>query len=224
MHPARHYERAAVAGVEAVRHVTGQLQMLALVAALTGIVTERIAAERQQRRQALATLTGELLANRVVLNKRRSNLDGASAVRRRVYPRLVVSAAEGAIASGALADDPELLVRLHEWHNAVVDFNRRLDLTEMLTFLQGAPEAIRRFEQALSRDGGRVDRISRLLDTFLGFLDQDPHRAGQASTGRTPELGGGRRPSRLSGNPVESAPARPQPVPLRRSRLQPRNR
>jgi hypothetical protein len=164
-------------------------QMLALIAALTGIAAERFAAERQRRRLALATLTDELLANRAILDKMLSALDGAHTVKRRVYPRLVVSAAGGAIASGSLADNRELLARLHEWHNAVVDFNRRLDLTEMLTFLQGAPEAIRNFEQALSRDDGRVHRISRLLDDFLDFLDQDHHRKPRWTRrrGQTPE-------------------------------------
>lgn len=149
-------------------------QMLTVIAALTGIAAERFAAQRQRRQQAMATLTGELLTNRVILNEMLSTLGGANAARRRVYPRLVVSAAESAIASGALAGDPALLARLHEWHNAVADFNRRLDLTEMLTFLQGDPGAVHSFERALSQDGGRGQRISRLLEDFLGFLDQ-PH-------------------------------------------------
>jgi branched-subunit amino acid ABC-type transport system permease component len=154
-------------------------QMLTVIAALTGIAAERFATEQQRRRQALATLTGELLTNRVILNEMLSALGGRNAARRRIYPRLVVSAAESAIACGALAGDRELLTRLHEWHNGVVDFNRRLDLTEMLTFLESGPEAIRGFELALSRDGGRVHRISRLLDDFMDFLDQP--QATQAS-------------------------------------------
>lgn len=146
-------------------------QMFTLIATLTGIAAERFAAEQQRRRQALATLTGELLTNRVILNETLYALGGTDAARGRVYARLVVSAAESAVVSGALAHDRELLTRLHEWHNAVVDFNRRLDLAEMLTFLQGAP---RGFEPALNQDRGRVHRISQLLDDFLDFLGQ-PH-------------------------------------------------
>jgi hypothetical protein len=164
------------------------IQTLALVAAITGIVAERFAAQRQRRRQALATLTGELLANRVILDELLATLSGAHAARRRVYPRLAVSAAEGAIASGALTDERELLTRLHKWHNGVTDFNRRLDLTEMLTFLQDAPEAIRSFEEALSRHGGRAHRISQLLDEFLNFIDQIHVRKGR-STGTAPDTG-----------------------------------
>jgi hypothetical protein len=174
-----------------VAHGPGRLepvtQLLALIAALTGIAAERFAAERQRRRQALATLTDELLANRAILDEMLSTMNGADTVRRRVYPRLVASAAEGTIASGALADDRELLARLHEWHNAVVDFNRRLDLTEMLTFLQDAPETIRSFKQALSRDDGRVHRISRLLDDFLDLLGRNLHRKPPRTGRRGPD-------------------------------------
>jgi hypothetical protein len=148
-------------------------QMLALIAALTGIVAERFAAEQQRRRQARATLTSELRANREILDEMLASLGAAHAVKRRVYPRLVASAAEGTIASGALADDHGLLARLHEWHNAVVDFNRRLDLTEMLIFLLSTPETIRGIEQALGQDDGRVHRTSQLLDDFLVFFDQN---------------------------------------------------
>jgi hypothetical protein len=145
-------------------------QMLGLTAALTGIVAERFAAERQRRRLALATITDELIKNRTILGTLLFTLGKAPVAKKRVYPRLLVSAADGAITSGALAHDRELFAMLHEWRNEVSDFNRRLDLTEMLTFLQGTPEAIRGFEQALCRGGGRVYRISRLLQDFLDYL------------------------------------------------------
>jgi len=150
-------------------------QTIGLVAAFAGIMAERFAAERHRRRLVLVTLTSELSKNRVILDDLLSTMSKAPAARRRVYPRLLVSATDGAITSGAFAHDRELFARLHEWRNDVTDFNRRLDLTEMLTFLQGTPEAIRGFEQALSRDGGRVYRISRLLDDFVGYLDENHH-------------------------------------------------
>jgi hypothetical protein len=194
-------------------------QMLALIAALTGIAAERFAAERQRRRQALATLVDELHANRAILDEMLSAVGGTNAAKRRVYPRLVTSAAEGTIASGALADDRELLARLHEWHNAVVDCNRRLDLTEMLTFLQGDP-AIRTFDQALSRDDGRVQRISRLLDGFLAFLDQN-HREHRWTGRRGSDAGTGWQPTVVMtvGRSGRAKPAIPQPVSCRRSRV-----
>ncbi len=148
-------------------------QILALLAALTGIVAERLAAERQRRRLALAALTDELLKNQAIIGDLRFTL--GKTARRRVYPRLLISAADGVITSGALAvgGDRELFSKLHQWRNEVADFNRRLDLTEMLTFLQGTPEAIRALERALSRDDGRLHRITRLLEELLYYLNEN---------------------------------------------------
>lgn len=146
-------------------------QTLGLLAALTGIVAERLTAERQRRRLAMTALVDELVKNRAILGDLLFTLGRTDSTRRRVYPRLLGSATDGIIASGALTGGAgELFTRLHEWRNEVADFNRRLDLTEMLTFLQGTPEAISRFERALSRDDGRVYRISQLLQEFLDYL------------------------------------------------------
>jgi hypothetical protein len=148
-------------------------QMLALLAALTGIVAERLAAERQRRRLALTALTDELLKNQAIIGDLRFTL--GKTARRRVYPRLLISAADGVITSGVLAvgGDRELFSKLHHWRNEVADFNRRLDLTEMLTFLQGTPEAIRGLERALGRDDGRLHRVTRLLQELLDYLDEN---------------------------------------------------
>lgn len=147
------------------------IQTLGLLAALTGIATERFAAQRQRRRLALLALADELSKNQAIIADLRLTLGGAS--RRRVYPRLLISAADGAITSGVLAGSSrDLFAALHEWRNEVTDFNRRLDLTEMLTFLQGTPDIIRDFEQALARDGGRLHRVARLLANLLDHLHQ----------------------------------------------------
>jgi hypothetical protein len=145
-------------------------QALGLVAALTAIMAERVAAERQSRRQALAVLADELRKNQDVLGDLRFTLGRPA--RRRVYPRLLISAADGVITSGVLttAGDRELTAKLHRWRNEVTDFNRRLDLTEMMTFLQGTPEVIRGFEQALGSDNDRLQRIDQQLQDLLDAL------------------------------------------------------
>jgi len=145
------------------------IQTLSLLAALTGIATERFAAQRQRRRLALFALADELSKNQAIIADLRLTLGGTS--RRRVYPRLLISAADGAITSGELAGgNRDLFAALHEWRNEVTGFNRRLDLTEMLTFLQGTPDIIRDFEQALARDGGRLHRVACLLANLLDHL------------------------------------------------------
>lgn len=145
-------------------------QTLGLVAALTGIVADRLAAERQRRRLALLALAEELRKNRAIIGDLRFTL--GKTTRRRVYPRLLLSAADGVISSGVLAasGEHELFSKLHAWRDEVADFNRRLDLTEMLTFLQGTPEEMCAFERALGRDGGRLHRVGQQLDELLDRL------------------------------------------------------
>lgn len=101
--------------VDGVGVLEAAAQSLGLVAALTGIVAERYAAQRQRRRLALVALAGELAKDRAILDDLLSTLAGPHAARRRVYPRLLASAADGAITSGAFAGDGELFARLHDW-------------------------------------------------------------------------------------------------------------
>jgi hypothetical protein len=145
-------------------------QTLGLVGALTAIVAERIAAERQTRLQAMAGLVDELHKNEEIIADLRVTL--GQLARRRVYPRLLISATDGMITSGVLttAGDRELTAKLHLWRNEVADFNRRLDLTEMMTFLQGTPEVIRGFEQALGSDNGRLRQVEVLLRELLNSI------------------------------------------------------
>ncbi len=163
-------------------------QLFGLTAALTGIVAERLANEWQRRKQAITALTDELVKNKEIIDDLRRRLGGAG--RRRVHPRLLLSAADGVITSGVLATgNRERVSLLHQWRNEVADFNRRLDLTEMLTFLQGTPEVLRDFEQALNRADGRLARVGALLDDLLALLTEShaDRRRSQASPARTPE-------------------------------------
>lgn len=183
-------------------------QTLGLLAALTAIVAERLAAESQRRRQALAALTDELRKNDAIITDLRVTL-GRSA-RRRVYPRLLTSAVDGVITSGVLAvgGNQELVSTLHQWRNEVVDFNRRLDLTEMLTFLQGTPEVIHGFEKVLNSDNGRLHRIdTRLRDLLDSLTDATVDRSGKV--GRPAPARQSRRASDLVDQPV---PVIPEPT------------
>lgn len=145
-------------------------QTLGLVAALTAVVAERLAAERQRRLSALSALVDELRKNRTVIADLGRTLRVSRG--RRVYPRLLISATDSVLTSGALAaaGDRELLTALHRWRDEVADFNRRLDLTELLTFLVDTPEVIHGFGQALGRDDGRLRQVELRLSELLGVL------------------------------------------------------
>jgi len=137
---------------------------LALLAGLTGIFAERWAAERERRNQAVASIGTELRHNRELLDD--DAFQPSELNRRRVYPRLMVSAVDSAFASGALSPrrDTELIDKLHRWRATVNAVNRRLDLTESLTFTTTSAAEIEQFNRALHRDDGYLHGVRELLD------------------------------------------------------------
>ncbi|HSV65560.1 MAG TPA: hypothetical protein VLJ59_06595 [Mycobacteriales bacterium] len=149
------------------------VQILGLLAGVTGILAERRATGQERRRLALTSLADELRRGAATLaDPRLAPADGTNR-RPRVYPRLPVSAVDAALVSGALAeqDDAGLLGRLHEWRDVVSGFNRRLDLTEMRIFTAGAAEEIPDFDRALHRSDGYLDQIRRHLHELQDYVD-----------------------------------------------------
>src|SRR2546423_2948047 len=132
---------------------------LALLAGLTGIFAERWAAERERRNQAVASIATELRHNRELLDD--EAFQPTELNRRRVYPRLMVSAVDSAFASGALSPrrDTELIDRLHRWRSTVNAVNHRLDLTESLTFTSTSEDEIEQVNRALHRGDGHLPRV-----------------------------------------------------------------
>jgi hypothetical protein len=139
---------------------------LALLAGITGIFAERWASERERRDQAVNSIRTELGHNRGILADEAFSQDPARLGRRRVYPRLMVSAVDSAFASGALSPrrDADLIDLLHRWRATVNAVNRRLDLTETLTFSTTSVEEVAQFNRALHRDDGYLHGVHELLD------------------------------------------------------------
>ena len=125
---------------------------LTLVAGLTGIFVERLTAEAERRTEVLRTVADELQENIRLLNDARFSPQAPTS--RQIYPRLVVSAVDAALVSGALGlhRDAELVGLLHRWRDTVHLFNRRLDLTEISTFSAStSEEELAAFHRALHR-------------------------------------------------------------------------
>jgi hypothetical protein len=136
--------------------------VLALGAAIIGIPAERWASARERRDRALRTLAEEMTRNEPLLDTLIS-VDGGPAARH-VYPRLLLSAADLAVTSGALgADrDHDLLERILRWRDAVHELNRRLDLTELRMFAGTtiSDRELRGLQVALHRPGGLLSEVS----------------------------------------------------------------
>ncbi|CAM5289611.1 hypothetical protein [Streptomyces abikoensis] len=145
---------------------------LALVAAITGVYAERRAAARERRAQALHALAAELVKNTELLGTGFAPLD-RFAPRARVYPRLMQSATDAALVSGAFSQPghDELVALLHRWRDAVHDFNRRLDLTELRTYVSRVPpEELLAIDEAMHRPGGQLDGLRQLRGSLEELL------------------------------------------------------
>jgi hypothetical protein len=169
------------------------VQLFGLLGGLTGVLAERRTSARERRHLALVTLIGELRRDASILADPQY-APSKEAPRPRVYPRLPVSATDAALTLGALAErsDDELLRRLHNWRDEVNGFNRRLELTEFISFTSGNPAEVADFERALHRSDGYLSQIRRDLPELLDYLAENY----QVTLEQDEEFGGSGGPSR----------------------------
>ncbi|TDW15423.1 hypothetical protein [Kribbella kalugense] len=146
---------------------------LTLVAGLSGIFVERLTAEAERRTEVLRAVADELHENTRLLNDERFSPDAPTS--RQVYPRLVVSAVDLALVSGALGlhRDADLVGLLHRWRDTVHLFNRRLDLTEISTFSNTISAAeLTAFHRALHRENSYFAATREMLQNLLAKIPQ----------------------------------------------------
>ncbi|MER7244311.1 hypothetical protein [Kribbella sp. NPDC000426] len=146
---------------------------LTLVAGLSGIFVERLTAEAERRTEVLRAVVDELQENTRLLNDERFSPDAPTS--RQVYPRLVVSAVDLALVSGALGlhRDADLVGLLHRWRDTVHLFNRRLDLTEISTFSNTiSPAELAAFHRALHRENSYFAATRDKLQNLLTAIPQ----------------------------------------------------
>jgi hypothetical protein len=147
---------------------------LALLAGITGIFAERWAASRERRHQALEALLREFARNRHVLADARFSPKNSPITSPLVYPRLVLSATDMTLVSGALharADAPMFRL-LHAWRDTVNEINHRLDLTESLTFTTTSIEELQRFDEALHHPDGYLHGARAQLEGLISHMSE----------------------------------------------------
>jgi hypothetical protein len=153
----------------------------ALFAAITGVRAERWAAIREQRKRVLDALGQELERNQENLDDERFRPLHGPSVRRRVFPRLSLSAVDAALTSGTLETtaDAELVSMLYQWRDAVRELNHRLDLTEVYLFSADTiePYELEAFDEALHSPDGILDLVSALLVTLKELVKNDRPQA-----------------------------------------------
>lgn len=144
---------------------------LGLLATITGIFGERWASANEKRREFLRALLNECRSNEVILSDSRFNPNSHKPGRPIVFPRLIISVTETAIASDVFAErqDRELFSLLHQWRHSANEFNRRLDITELRTFTNLSPQEIRSLYEALqeSKEFSDALNLTQHITTFL---------------------------------------------------------
>ncbi|MBW4632152.1 MAG: hypothetical protein KME30_09685 [Iphinoe sp. HA4291-MV1] len=144
---------------------------LGLLATITGIFAERLASAIEKRKELVRALQNECISNMNILFDIQSNLDSHKHGRPLVFPRLMMSVTETAIASDVFAErkDRELFLLLHQWRHTVNEFNRRLDITELRTFTNLSPQEIHSLYEALqeSKEFNDALTLTKLLASIL---------------------------------------------------------
>ncbi|MBN3884106.1 MULTISPECIES: hypothetical protein [unclassified Nostoc] len=144
---------------------------LGLLATITGIFGERWASANEKRIEFLRALLNECRSNDVILSDSRFNPNSHKPGRPIVFPRLIISVTETALASDVFAErqDRELFSLLHQWRHTANEFNRRLDITELRTFTNLSSQEIRSLYEALqeSKEFNDALNLTQHITTFL---------------------------------------------------------
>lgn len=153
------------------RNFESLLTGLGLLATITGIFGERWASANEKRIEFLRALLNECRSNEVILSDSRFDPNSHKPGRPIVFPRLIISVTETAIASDVFTQrqDRELFSLIHKWRHTANEFNRRLDITELRTFTNLSPQEIRSLYEALqeSKEFNEALNLTQHITTFL---------------------------------------------------------
>jgi hypothetical protein len=153
------------------------LTALGLLATITGIFAERWASAYEKRIEFMRALLNECRSNEAILSDNRFNPNSHKPGRPIVFPRLIMSVTETALASGVFAErkDRELFSLLHQWRHTVNEFNRRLDVTELRVFTNPLPQEISSLYAALqeSKEFNDAVTLTRSIESILSTQHPD---------------------------------------------------
>ena len=160
------------------------LTSLALLASISTLYLDLWVRDKRRRAEILKGVVHECYENLNVFKDARFHPDwgkdkGGGLT---IYPRMHHSIVDAAVASGLFYGprDERLVVLLHKWRSQADEFNRRLDVTELRTFVNPTPEEVKNFRRSLT--GGSFIQIVRgtlgdlaecLVDNYSGETDID---------------------------------------------------
>ena len=164
------------------RNFEALLTVLGLLATITGIFAERWASAYEKKREFICALENEYISNRAILSDHRFKVNSHNSGRPIVFPRLIMSVTEAALASDVFAErkDRKLFSLLHQWRNTVNEFNRRLDITELHVFMKSSPQEIISLYEALQKSKEFNDAVTLTTD-IATILDRANSRSNKRS-------------------------------------------
>jgi hypothetical protein len=148
------------------------LTALSLFVTLTGIFAERQAADYERKKELLIAFYNEIIENRkILLEDSRFNYNPKDLDSLVVFPRLIASVTEIAIASGVFEEEKsrKIFSDLKQWRNTVNEFNRRLYIIELRTFTNPNPVEMRLFYGQLV-ESGHLDQVLQLTQRIQDNL------------------------------------------------------
>ena len=153
---------------------------LALLTTITGLFIERWLAAREKRRELLNALMHELYMNKRVLEDSLFHPDTQPRTVANVYPRLYNATLETVIASGSFHQhhDRALFNLMHLWKQRVLEFNRRLDITELHTIVNPSADVIKAHRNGLTTGVVLKDTKKTFGDLSSHLLEHYPKESG----------------------------------------------
>lgn len=154
------------------------VESFALLAASIAIFYERHYQAREKCGIALRALAGEASENAEVLATGYASPNST-------YPRVITSAADGAISSGVLYEGPRaaqaIIEHVASWRAKADLFNHRLDIHELVMLLRASTEDIRQMhERMLAEKAGLEVELenltSRVADVGAALLSESRQR------------------------------------------------
>jgi len=149
--------------------------IFALLATVLAVFVDRWLTKKERRQELLYALGHELYVNRNVIADPVWRPSAGAAPVPKVYPRVFTATLDTVIGSGAFNDpgDRKLFNLLHRWREEATEFNRRLDITELRTFMNPHSEELTAWQMRLAEGaviaqtrGTLTELTELLLDSY----------------------------------------------------------
>jgi len=161
---------AAIAGVIFEQQFDPAITILALLASLIAIFTDRWINSKERRKELLRVLAHELYMNIGVFNDLNAAKKDENLTKAHVYPRFYTTSLTTVISSGMFTGpkDKKLWKSMNGWLQKSSDYNNRLNISETQVFSN--PKNANAFNKKITEGKAAIEAISefkKLVDIVM---------------------------------------------------------